>query len=336
MRGKRVLDIGAYDGFFTLQTNGGDATFIFVQHPWSGGANISINGGPPTYIDLYSEVGTIKDYRIPTPRNLSDLKTLKAHLPLNGTQTLRWHVSAIPSNLRIQSIRVSGLREWQWNAGDITPRAGIGVKVIENTSDGLIISNSNATSGWLEWSGLPPLPNTPGSAEEQRFILLICLSLWGILLLGLRNPFRFGVSDTNMVLIVDVGSAPPLGREEINLGTPGANYGWPDSEGITNDSKFVSPIYSYEHDNACNSIIGGTFVRDGYGPTYANNYVFGDFSCGSIWFMTVDQQGNVSHIVRAVNDIKQHPVHFEVGRDGLIYYADISGTIWRIVPQSPL
>ncbi|GAB4163222.1 MAG: hypothetical protein Fur005_22640 [Roseiflexaceae bacterium] len=512
---------------YVTETTGGDVTLMLVQHPWSGGVNISINGGEPTFIDLYNAAGTIKDVRIPAPRDLGTLKRIKLNLPLHGTETLRWHVSSIPSNLRVQSIKLSGLRTWEWQAGDTQPRAGIGIAIKSNDSNGLLLSNNNSTSGWLEWSELPSLPPYPSSQPEQLFILFTTLLLWIVLLLGwfanqlprlqpqkrwvsafaflspilalggtigallnrttdativsvrneialfrteavvsdletpvgisfandgrmfviekggfsgpvmgkvkliqpgqttaetilevpvcsdaergligmtldpqfasngylylyytrqldncaapsnaadpvanrvarftvanntidpasevvlvdgilgkvsshnagglrflndgtlliatgenvpgktaqdltllggkilrinpdpqnlipadnpfanesnpntrliwaygLRNPFRFGVSDTNMVLIGDVGSAPPLSREEINLGKPGANYGWPDSEGITNDSKFVSPIYSYEHDNACNSIIGGTFVRDGYGPTYANN-----------------------------------------------------------------
>lgn len=52
--------------------------------------------------------------------------------------------------------------------------------------------------------------------------------------------------------------------------------------------------------------------------------------------MDVEEQGKVRGIARIVNDIKQHPTHFELGTDGFIYYADISGTIWRIVPQNPL
>ena len=48
---------------------------------------------------------------------------------------------------------------------------------------------------------------------------------------GLRNPFTFAVrhSDGRMH-INDVGQGT---WEEINLGVPGANYGWPATEGPT-------------------------------------------------------------------------------------------------------
>src|ERR1051326_2663968 len=64
--------------------------------------------------------------------------------------------------------------------------------------------------------------------------------------LGLRNPFSFSVGsngDTQM-LINDVGEDT---WEEINHGVAGANYGWPETEGFTNDPSFMSPILEYAH-----------------------------------------------------------------------------------------
>lgn len=155
---------------------------------------------------------------------------------------------------------------------------------------------------------------------------------------GLRNPYRFGIHPrTGMVLIGDVGSSPPRAREEINLGRPGANYGWPEVEGSTTVSgkDFVTPIYEYEHDGRCNSIIGGDFVTgQAYGAAYQDSFFFGDFSCGTVWSLKVDDFGNVQRIAQITSQLTHHPTHFDVGPDGLIYYADIGGSIWRIVPKS--
>ena len=58
--------------------------------------------------------------------------------------------------------------------------------------------------------------------------------------LGLRNPFTFAVQPgTGRIFINDVGETT---FEEINDGRPGANYGWPDTEGPTTDPRFVPGI----------------------------------------------------------------------------------------------
>src|SRR5690606_33122213 len=57
---------------------------------------------------------------------------------------------------------------------------------------------------------------------------------WGraVWALGLRNPFTFALHpDTGRMHINDVGNTR---FEEINLGAPGANFGWPGSEGPEN------------------------------------------------------------------------------------------------------
>ncbi|MCB0051904.1 MAG: PQQ-dependent sugar dehydrogenase, partial [Caldilinea sp.] len=47
--------------------------------------------------------------------------------------------------------------------------------------------------------------------------------------LGLRNPFRFSVDPRNgRVIVGEVGNEK---WEEINVGGPGANFGWPCYEG---------------------------------------------------------------------------------------------------------
>ena len=66
-------------------------------------------------------------------------------------------------------------------------------------------------------------------------------SIWA---LGLRNPFTFAIEPWTggRLFINDVGQDT---WEEIDQGSPGANYGWPVAEGPTTDPRFVSPLYAY-------------------------------------------------------------------------------------------
>src|SRR5437762_14052076 len=80
-------------------------------------------------------------------------------------------------------------------------------------------------------------------------------SIWA---LGLRNPFTFAFQPgTTRMFIHDVGQST---WEEINDGIAGSNYGWPVTEGPTNNPSFRSPIYFYQHDIGC-AIVGGAFYN---------------------------------------------------------------------------
>jgi glucose/arabinose dehydrogenase len=66
---------------------------------------------------------------------------------------------------------------------------------------------------------------------------------------GLRNPFTFAVQPgTGRIHINDVGETT---WEEIDVGTAGANYGWPGSEGPDNVGAGVTaPLFTYKHADA--------------------------------------------------------------------------------------
>ncbi len=87
---------------------------------------------------------------------------------------------------------------------------------------------------------------------------------------GLRNPFTFAFNPANGALYVnDVGAGT---WEEINSGAAGANFGWPNSEGATNNPAFTTPLYSYSHGGGAFqgfAIAGGVFQ--------GNRYYYGDF-----------------------------------------------------------
>lgn len=133
--------------------------------------------------------------------------------------------------------------------------------------------------------------STPGTKCQETFS-------WGH-----RNPFRIAfdpnVSGTRF-FINDVGQNV---REEIDLGTAGADFGWNCLEGtrVNNTGgpcnptppNMVPPIFEYTHGlqvpgstsgTGCNSITGGAFVPNGIWPTaYDNVYLFSDYVCGWIF-----------------------------------------------------
>ena len=142
--------------------------------------------------------------------------------------------------------------------------------------------------------------------------------------LGLRNPFTFTFHPTTgRMFINDVGQNT---WEEINDGIAGANYGWPDSEGATADSRFKTPIYSYQHPpsgqqpgpfQGC-AITGGAFYAGlpaQFPAEYVGDYFFADFCAG--WINHLDDGGTIP--ATFASGIPS-PVDLAVGPDGGLYY----------------
>ncbi|UCH47213.1 MAG: PQQ-dependent sugar dehydrogenase [Betaproteobacteria bacterium] len=158
----------------------------------------------------------------------------------------------------------------------------------------------------------------------------IACAIWAY---GLRNPFTFAVNtDTGRIHINDVGQNT---WEEINLGVPGANYGWPSSEGPDNlTGSFIGPLFAYKHSAASPpgsgpggffvgfSIAGGTFYPDaGPFPTnYRNSYYFADFV--SRFVGRLDYTNSAAYAFARVDD---KPVDLLAGGDGALYVLTRSG-----------
>jgi PKD repeat protein len=142
--------------------------------------------------------------------------------------------------------------------------------------------------------------------------------------LGLRNPFTFAVEPgTGRIHINDVGENR---WEEINVGSRGANYGWPTCEGSCSNAGFVNPIYAYSHGGGQAAITGGTFYRaNHFPPEYSGSYFFADYVNGFIRRLT---SGNVAvEFAPSVNT----PVDLDVGPDGGLYYLSIfNGAVYTI------
>ncbi|MEY2879318.1 MAG: hypothetical protein RLZZ15_1698, partial [Verrucomicrobiota bacterium] len=106
---------------------------------------------------------------------------------------------------------------------------------------------------------------------------------------GLRNPWRMAFdSATGQLWCADVGLAT---REEINLITRGANYGWEFREGLVAGpragpapvgAQFTDPIWDYGTTQGF-SITGGFVYRGAKFPDLVGSYLFSDYVTGRLW-----------------------------------------------------
>ena len=124
---------------------------------------------------------------------------------------------------------------------------------------------------------------------------------------GLRNPFRFAF-DPNAAgtrfYVNDVGQGA---WEEIDLGAPGADYGWNVREGhcatgsTTNcgppPAGMTNPVFDYGRADGCGSITGGAFVPSGVWPSsFDGRYLFADYVCGRIFRLDPNGAGGFTRV----------------------------------------
>ena len=154
---------------------------------------------------------------------------------------------------------------------------------------------------------------------------------------GLRQPFRFSVRPgTSTPFVGEVGSSQ---WEEINVVTPGGNYGWPCFEGYAqhpyqnvlpfcqafyaSQPTVEHPIHVYERVPPYGAaVIGGVFA-DGsnYPPDASGAYFFADYIRDEIYALGIDGSNNpVDGSLQTVLANAGYPVDFEVGADGDVYY----------------
>jgi glucose/arabinose dehydrogenase len=152
---------------------------------------------------------------------------------------------------------------------------------------------------------------------------------------GFRNPFRFSVDPTTgSVLVGDVGSEPPRAAEELNVVYAGGDYGWPDQEGLEAPPPGAElPAWTYDHDVACNTIIGGPVLTTArYGDDLRGHVLVADFSCGRMWAVHIEG-GSADRVVEVLapeGDEAATIVDVVEGPDGVVYVVDIAGTIMRL------
>ncbi|MGZ3899911.1 MAG: PQQ-dependent sugar dehydrogenase [Bacteroidia bacterium] len=154
-----------------------------------------------------------------------------------------------------------------------------------------------------------------GSASASR--------IWAY---GLRNPWTIAIQKTTgKIFVNDVGEAS---WEEINDATVGGkNFGWPYAEGMSSNSAYTNPVYTYPHgttgsNDGC-SITGGTFfnpVSTNYPAQYTGKYFFIDY-CNN-WINYLDLSNGVVKTNYATN-LPGSQNYIKVGNDGNLYYYSI-------------
>ncbi|MBX3604573.1 MAG: PQQ-dependent sugar dehydrogenase [Piscinibacter sp.] len=153
---------------------------------------------------------------------------------------------------------------------------------------------------------------------------------------GLRNPFTFAVRGSDgRIHINDVGQGT---WEEINVGTPGADYGWPSTEGPTSAAGITAPLFAYDHNSAADAtsgffsgcaITGGTFYGDtgSFPAAYRNSYYFADFCTRFVARLDL-ANGNAAY---QFGSLSNDPVDMLVGTDGALHVLT-RGSIVRFAP----
>ena len=163
--------------------------------------------------------------------------------------------------------------------------------------------------------GIPadnPFVNEDGVAPE----------LWAS---GLRHPQQFSWDTDGRMFIGDIGQNQ---IEEVNLGAPGANYGWRLREGTfasgyavgegpgpvfprpsQDDRAFVYPVAQYDHDEG-NAVSGGFVYRGSAIPELQGLYVFTDVQRGRLFAFDADnldaeQTAEITEIRLVVDGIEQ-------------------------------
>ena len=160
----------------------------------------------------------------------------------------------------------------------------------------------------------------------------LALAIWAY---GLRNPFTFAFQPgSGRMHINDVGEQT---WEEIDVGSAGANYGWPSSEGPDHvRGGITGPLFAYGHNAASPpgsgpggfltgiAIVGAAFYPNSGGSFpagYGGNYFFADL--GARWVARLDSaNGWAAYTFAQLSDT---PVDLLAGNDGSLYALTRSG-----------
>ncbi len=186
-----------------------------------------------------------------------------------------------------------------------------------------------------EGRGLPGHPFCPSDGDLTHNCTKVAA-------LGFRNPFRFTVSDQGVV-VGDVGS---IYTEEINLLTPGGNYGWPCLEGL-NGSTGGTPASPSRSRRPCSATATG-ISRAGSTPrspparasragrgrsTYQDNIFFADYAAA--WMRRIVNE-NGSWRDYSFDDEAGSVVDLQQRANGNLLYLDIWDWVYGEDPAGTL
>ena len=220
--------------------------------------------------------------------------------------------------------------------GALYVSAGDGIVNSKGNSRALDINSLNGKILRIDpdtGEGLPSNPFFDGDAGSNRA---------KVFALGLRNPFRFSVDPRNgRVIVGEVGNEK---WEEINVGGPGANFGWPCYEGPNEAATYANceafktgewtmtpGVLSYEHTTKPQrgaAIGGDLYLGSSFPALYRGAYFYHDFNGGVTNFLTFNGDGSVDDNEFASN--MPGIVQITATDDALYALSIILGGIWRI------
>jgi glucose/arabinose dehydrogenase len=162
-----------------------------------------------------------------------------------------------------------------------------------------------------------PFVGTPGAEP----------AIWAY---GLRNTFRFDIipdgPNAGKPIGGDVGGSL---FEELNVIEKGANYGWPNAEGVCSGCGYAQPVWTYPHTAPPAAAGSITSVA-----VYDHAVFVGDYTLGFIKYLTMDETYTS---VIAVHDFDLDagtPVQLAAGPDGNLYQLNIyPGALYKIAPS---
>ncbi len=185
----------------------------------------------------------------------------------------------------------------------------------------------------LTGDGLTDNPFFNGDADANRS---------KVYQLGVRNSFRMAIDPlTGLVYTGDVGWST---WEEINVGGPGSNFGWPYFEGgdgqslqqsvysqlseaqafYASGAEVTAPLVALNHaTTGINAIVMGDIYRgSAYPAEYYGDLFFNDLGQGIVRNVSLDAAGNVTS-VDTFDTGANVVVMIQQGPDGLLYYVDL-------------
>ena len=148
---------------------------------------------------------------------------------------------------------------------------------------------------------------------------------------GLRNPYRAKFAPNGNFYIGEVGgNKEPESQEDINIGQKGANYGWPDCEGMCEDPSYTDPLYTYSHGESgfrpgAAVTVGPVYTGDAYPDEYDNVLFYSDYNDGWIKYLTLNDDG--TEVGASYNFARQAGaiVSMTTGPDGALYGTNYIG-----------
>ena len=157
---------------------------------------------------------------------------------------------------------------------------------------------------------------------------------------GVRNPQGMALHpDTGDIWFNEHG---PQGGDEVNIATPGTNFGWPVitygeeygggpiGEGISRKQGLQQPLYYWLPSIAPS---GMAFYTGNAFPKWKGNIFIGALAKTHINRLVIDQD-RVMHEERLLDDKNWRVRFVEQGPDGYLYFGVDDGMIMRLVPDS--